>query len=306
MLLCDDGHVLEVYVSGLEKVSVEPGDVGVPTVQPVYQTLLHQLEARFQSAGGSNNIWGIIPTTDPTFEIPSVNPVISEDQTIDDVVADPYNEDDKSIPEYNSHSQYGLDEAVNDEPAHYHGMSSDPTNGCRTRSVPPAFTGPSRDTFEDDGINVGDRRILKFMLQGQARQRYEAGCKDLKCKFQIHAVKMEGGNYWIVWIFEEDHSCTINELHNRYCQASAWLIGEIFSLKLTVSGRSLKPKEIMIDMQVEHGLVLHLKYTAIRPAICIDATHLKGKFGGVMFIVACQYANNQVFPLAYGWGDVSM
>ena len=44
--------------------------------------------------------------------------------------------------------------------------------------------------------------------------------------------------------------------------------------------------------------------TAIRPAICIDATHLKGKFGGVMFIAACQDANNQVFPLAYGWGDV--
>ena len=44
--------------------------------------------------------------------------------------------------------------------------------------------------------------------------------------------------------------------------------------------------------------------TAIRPAICIDATHLKGRFGGVMFIAACQDANNQVFPLAYGWGDV--
>ncbi|KAK3221292.1 hypothetical protein Dsin_008317 [Dipteronia sinensis] len=44
--------------------------------------------------------------------------------------------------------------------------------------------------------------------------------------------------------------------------------------------------------------------TSIQPAICIDATYLKGKFGGVMFIAACQDANNQVFPLAYGWGDV--
>ncbi|KAK4847748.1 hypothetical protein QYF36_005431 [Acer negundo] len=44
--------------------------------------------------------------------------------------------------------------------------------------------------------------------------------------------------------------------------------------------------------------------TTIRPAICIAVTHLKGKLGGVMFIVACQDANNQVFPLAYGWGDV--
>ncbi|TXG74131.1 hypothetical protein EZV62_002710 [Acer yangbiense] len=68
---------------------------------------------------------------------------------------------------------------------------------------------------------------------------------------------MEGKNYWIVRIFEEDHSCTIDGLHNRYRQASAWLIGEILSPKLAVSGRSLKPKEIMIDMQVEHGLDLN-------------------------------------------------
>ncbi|KAK2655441.1 hypothetical protein Ddye_008493 [Dipteronia dyeriana] len=132
-------------------------------------------------------------------------------------------------------------------------------------------------------------------------------------------------------------SCTTN----RHRQESAWLIGEILSPKLAVSGRSLKPKEIMIDMQVEHGLSLlytkalrakglaeqnvfgspdtsyrllpaychELKRvnhgtTAIRPAICIDATHLKGRFGDVMFITACQDANNQVFPLAYGWGDV--
>ncbi|KAK2652636.1 hypothetical protein Ddye_012492 [Dipteronia dyeriana] len=43
--------------------------------------------------------------------------------------------------------------------------------------------------------------------------------------------------------------------------------------------------------------------TAISLAICIDATHLKGRFGGVIFIAACEDANNQVFPLAYGWGD---
>ncbi|KAK2646678.1 hypothetical protein Ddye_021873 [Dipteronia dyeriana] len=156
--------------------------------------------------------------------------------------------------------------------------------------------------------------------------RYVVGCKDPECKFQFRAIKIE------------------------------------------VSGRSSKPKEIMTDMQVERGLSLlytkalrakglaeqnvfgspELSYrllsaychelkrvnhgtitaiktdvdkkfeylfiafsaslvgfqTAIRPAICIDATHLNGRFGGVMFIAACQDTNNQVFPLAYGWGDV--
>ena len=40
MLLCDNGHVPEVYVSVVEKVIAEPSHVGVPTVQPIYQTFL--------------------------------------------------------------------------------------------------------------------------------------------------------------------------------------------------------------------------------------------------------------------------
>ncbi|TXG68965.1 hypothetical protein EZV62_003900 [Acer yangbiense] len=327
MLLCDDQHVPEVYVSAVEKVSAERGHVGVPIVQPIYQTFSQQLAAQFPSGGGSNNVWGSIPTTNPSFD-QTMNPIIVEDQTIDEVVEEPYNENDRSIPEYNPHSEYGLDdfnedyigdggsrEGVNDEAAHHHGMDSNPTDGggC-TGFVPPVFAGPSRDTFEDDGVNVANmsensfprpwiipgasnhyfelarteessscnrlskggmfksKICLKRALQCYAVKedfeihvtrssmtRYEAGCKDPECKFQLRAVKMEGGNYWIVRIFERDHSCTIDGLHNRYRQASAWLIGEMLSPKLAVNGRSLKPKEIMTDMQVEYGL--RLNYT---------------------------------------------
>ncbi|KAK2645971.1 hypothetical protein Ddye_021166 [Dipteronia dyeriana] len=115
------------------------------------------------------------------------------------------------------------------------------------------------------------------------------------------------------------------------------------------SGRSLKPKEIMVDMQVEHRLSLlytkalrakglaeqnifgspNLSYQLL-PAYCHElkrvnhgtVTAIKTdtdkkieylfiafsaslvRYGGVMFIATCQYTNNQVFPLAYGWGDV--
>ena len=40
MLLCDDGHVPEVYVTVVEKLSVEPGHVGVPIEQPIYESFL--------------------------------------------------------------------------------------------------------------------------------------------------------------------------------------------------------------------------------------------------------------------------
>ncbi|XP_057803635.1 uncharacterized protein LOC131018968 [Salvia miltiorrhiza] len=40
-----------------------------------------------------------------------------------------------------------------------------------------------------------------------------------------------------------------------------------------------------------------------RPVVVIDATHLKGKYKGVMFVAVTKDGNEQVFPLAVGLGD---
>ncbi|KAK2661570.1 hypothetical protein Ddye_000144 [Dipteronia dyeriana] len=138
--------------------------------------------------------------------------------------------------------------------------------------------------------------------------------------------------------------------------------------KLQVHGHSLKPKDIMVEMQVEHGL--HLLYskawrvkdhaeasvfgppeesfkqlpaychrleevnpetitalkknvtnqfeymsiahaaslhgfcTVNRLVIAINGTQLKGNCFGIMFVAIYLDANNQVFPLAYGFGNV--
>ncbi|KAK3219478.1 hypothetical protein Dsin_013448 [Dipteronia sinensis] len=223
-------HVPEVYVSVVEKFNAEPGDVGVHTVQPVCQSILQQLVVQFQSAGGSNNIWGSIPTTDSTFEIPSVNPVISEDG-LDDFDKDYISPD-------------GSREGMNDEAAHCQGMSSDrtnsgpdPTDGGPTGSgtaVPRHWIipGASNNSFElviteessscnrlsKCGMFENKKDLKRALLTYELKAHfeipvtrlsttiYEAGCKELECKFQICAVKMEGGNYWIVRIFDEDHS----------------------------------------------------------------------------------------------------
>ncbi|KAK1562202.1 hypothetical protein Q3G72_008025 [Acer saccharum] len=57
-------------------------------------------------------------------------------------------------------------------------------------------------------------------------------------------------------------------------------------------------------MFIAHAASLHGFRTVIRPVIAIDGTHLKGKFSGILFVAICLDANNQVFPLAYGFGDV--
>ncbi|KAL5538636.1 hypothetical protein UlMin_046178 [Ulmus minor] len=40
-----------------------------------------------------------------------------------------------------------------------------------------------------------------------------------------------------------------------------------------------------------------------RHVVSIDATHMKGKYRGVLFMAVCHDANQQIFPLAFGIGD---
>lgn len=44
-------------------------------------------------------------------------------------------------------------------------------------------------------------------------------------------------------------------------------------------------------------------FRTCRPAIVIDATHLKGKYKGVLFVASTKDANEQIVPLAFGVGD---
>ncbi|KAI9174822.1 hypothetical protein LWI28_023186 [Acer negundo] len=41
----------------------------------------------------------------------------------------------------------------------------------------------------------------------------------------------------------------------------------------------------------------------IRPVIAVDGTHLKGRFGGTMFVATAQDGNEQVYPIAFEYGD---
>ncbi|KAK2641523.1 hypothetical protein Ddye_023286 [Dipteronia dyeriana] len=41
----------------------------------------------------------------------------------------------------------------------------------------------------------------------------------------------------------------------------------------------------------------------MHPVIVIDGTHLEGRFGGTMFVATAQNGNEQVYPIAFGYGD---
>ncbi|TXG54031.1 hypothetical protein EZV62_019287 [Acer yangbiense] len=209
MLLCDDGHVPEVYVSVVEKVSVEPGHGGRSGSMPPV-------------IGGPNR---------DTCEDDAIN--VGDGSGT--AVSQPW-----IIPGASNYS--------------FEVVRTEESSSCNRLSKGGMFQTKKalKLALHNYALNENfETRVIRSSLC-----RYEVGCNDLECKFQFRVGKMEGGNYLIVQKFEEEHSCTIDDLHNRNRQASAWLIGEILAPKLAVSGRSLKPKEIMVDMQVEHGLGL--------------------------------------------------
>ncbi|KAK3229653.1 hypothetical protein Dsin_001534 [Dipteronia sinensis] len=85
-------------------------------------------------------------------------------------------------------------------------------------------------------------------IRRSSKTRYEAGCKDDECEFQLRAFKMQKGEYWVVRMFLKDHTCNIDGFHARLRQANSWTIGELLTPKLQVHGHSLKPKDIMVKM----------------------------------------------------------
>ncbi|KAK2655493.1 hypothetical protein Ddye_008545 [Dipteronia dyeriana] len=43
----------------------------------------------------------------------------------------------------------------------------------------------------------------------------------------------------------------------------------------------------------------------MRPVIAVDGSQLKERFGGTMFVATVQDRNEQVYPFAFGYGDLS-
>ena len=100
---------------------------------------------------------------------------------------------------------------------------------------------------------------FELWIRRSSKTRYEAGCKDGECEFQLRAFKMQKGEYWVVRMFVKDITCNIDGFHARFRQANSWTVGELLAPKLKVHRHSLKPKDIMVQMQLEHGL--HLLYS---------------------------------------------
>ncbi|KAK2648709.1 hypothetical protein Ddye_016198 [Dipteronia dyeriana] len=54
---------------------------------------------------------------------------------------------------------------------------------------------------------------------------------------------------------------------------------------------------------MSNGASLRGFQMCMRPVIVVDGTHLKGRFQGTMFVATTQDENEQMYPIAFGYGD---
>ncbi|KAK2642678.1 hypothetical protein Ddye_024441 [Dipteronia dyeriana] len=87
-------------------------------------------------------------------------------------------------------------------------------------------------------------------------------------------------------------------------QVSAVIIGEMVAPRLQQqNGRLMRPRDIIADMKTMYGIqIMYIRgfQRCMRPVIAVDGTHLKGRFGGIMFVTTAQDENEQVYPIDFG------
>ncbi|KAL5543456.1 hypothetical protein UlMin_007240 [Ulmus minor] len=110
---------------------------------------------------------------------------------------------------------------------------------------------------------------------------------DMKQKFGVDI------SYSVAWRGRE---CAYENLHLGTPKQSYKLLPGYLHMLMDTNPRSFQYLFIAFAASI-HG------FSYCRPVISIDATHLKGKFIGVLFTTMCHDANQQIFPLAFGVGD---
>ena len=56
---------------------------------------------------------------------------------------------------------------------------------------------------------------FEYRIRRYSKTHFEASCRDIACKFELHAIAMQGGIYCIVAKFVKDHTCDIKLFRNN-------------------------------------------------------------------------------------------
>ena len=103
-----------------------------------------------------------------------------------------------------------------------------------------------------------DRLALKekfeYQIKRSSKTHSEASCKDICYKFQLHAVEMQWGSYWIIAKFILDHSCELELFRHYLWKVPAKVISSIIIPGLQDNDCIIRPRDVVGEMQTNHGI----------------------------------------------------
>ncbi|KAK2646235.1 hypothetical protein Ddye_021430 [Dipteronia dyeriana] len=92
-------------------------------------------------------------------------------------------------------------------------------------------------------------------IRWSTKNRFEAGCNDIKCDFALRATYRDGSTYWVVKKFAHVHTCTLDTYESHFRKVSS-IVGEMFAPKFNTNGRTIRPTDIITEMHEQHGVQL--------------------------------------------------
>nr|XP_043633677.1 uncharacterized protein LOC122604879 [Erigeron canadensis] len=249
-------------------------------------------------------------------------------------------------PHYNNESDHCTD---NEES--YHTPHSSDNEDERVHYQVETYSLSNKDTTMKENLKfpnvISFRRALnhhaiknefEYFIEKSEPRRFTARCKQMGCKWRIHASVMQDNVTFEVKSLVEPHSCTQSRMGGNKCATQGW-IADVITDKLRSDGdvsfaelrswlvktynveppymRVARGKEqaytdmygkwedsfLRIDDFKEELLNRNLGsgfLAGCRPYISLDACHLKGKFNGVLAAATSVDGNNSIFPVAYG------
>ncbi|WRX07696.1 Transposase [Theobroma cacao] len=165
---------------------------------------------------------------------------------------------------------------------------------------------------------------FEFRVKKSCHVRFEVGCKDKACKFALRATKLPEGEYWQVrTLHKMNRKWGLQCLYGKAWQGKEYAKSLVFgpqeeSFQIVPSYFHMLEREnfdivtcVTIDGEQRFkycfwafGSCIRGFSAVIRPIVAINATYMKGRFKGILFVAVCKDANEQIYPLAFGIGHV--
>ncbi|XP_020415464.1 uncharacterized protein LOC109947988 [Prunus persica] len=181
------------------------------------------------------------------------------------------------------------------------------------------------------------RGHFEFKVQFSCTKRLLVVCCQRPCPWRVRASRIGEYSFMIVRCTTV-HEYDLRFVSDKHRQAAVALVATSLKRKLKDSRTIYTPSDIMRDVKHSFGCTIHYSKawkarelallsirgsaeeayyilpaycyelewfrSSMRPVIAVDATHLKSKYKGVMFVANVFDGNQNIYPLALGIGDL--